>query len=421
MHLRLPGLRRLLEGITILPIVIPPVVLIVGVLQIAPGYLKGTPYLLGLVYVVLAMPFAYRSLDAGLRALDLKTLVEASNSLGAGWLSTLWRVLLPNLRTALLSATVLTVALVLGEFTMASLDLYQTFPVWIVAFDQTSGPVSVAASLLALFVTWLFLLADRHGRHQAARAVPAARRSTCSRDPARHRPGRHGRDRCEATQHRRGHRGQRGRAASGGAPVNLQEAEPVVRPVERWTGCRWRSRRASWSRCSARPAAARPPRCASWPGFETADSGSVTVDGKDVSPIRAAKRDMGMVFQSYSLFPNMSALDNVGFGLRMRKMGARRPAPARGRTARAWSGCPRRPASTRTSCPAASSSGSRWPGRWPSSRGCCCSTSRCPPSTPRSGCSCGSRSARCSSGWASPPCSSPTTRRRRCPWPTGSG
>jgi putative spermidine/putrescine transport system ATP-binding protein len=57
-------------------------------------------------------------------------------------------------------------------------------------------------------------------------------------------------------------------------------------------------------------------------GFETADAGSVTVDGKDISPIPAAKRDMGMVFQSYSLFPNMSALDNVGFGLRMRKHGA---------------------------------------------------------------------------------------------------
>ena len=56
-------------------------------------------------------------------------------------------------------------------------------------------------------------------------------------------------------------------------------------------------------------------------GFETADTGSVLVDGKDISAIPAAKRDMGMVFQSYSLFPNMSALDNVGFGLRMRKMG----------------------------------------------------------------------------------------------------
>ena len=157
-HLRLPRLRRVMESVTILPIIIPPVVLIVGVLEVSPSYLKSTPYLLGLIYVVLAMPFAYRSLDAGLRALDLRTLVDAAASLGAGWRSTLLRVIVPNLRTALLSATVLTVALVLGEFTMASLDLYQTFPVWIVAFDQTSGPVSTAASLLALFVTWLFLM-----------------------------------------------------------------------------------------------------------------------------------------------------------------------------------------------------------------------------------------------------------------------
>ena len=157
-HLRLPKVRRVLEGITILPIVIPPVVLIVGVLQIAPGPLKSTPYLLALEYVILAMPFAYRAIDAGLRALDLKTVVEAASSLGAGWVSTLWRVVMPNLRTAVLSAVVLTVALVLGEFTMASLALFQTFPVWIVVNDQTSGQVSVAASLLALFVTWLFLL-----------------------------------------------------------------------------------------------------------------------------------------------------------------------------------------------------------------------------------------------------------------------
>jgi putative spermidine/putrescine transport system permease protein len=158
-HLRIPGLRRVLEGITILPIVIPPVVLTVGVLQIAPGSLKSTPYLLGLEYVVLAMPFAYRAIDAGLRSIDLKTLTEAAGSLGAGWFSTMWRVILPNLRTALLSSTILIVALVLGEFTMASLMLWQTFPVWIVLFDQTNAQISVAASFLALFVTWLFLMA----------------------------------------------------------------------------------------------------------------------------------------------------------------------------------------------------------------------------------------------------------------------
>src|SRR5690348_5845456 len=55
-------------------------------------------------------------------------------------------------------------------------------------------------------------------------------------------------------------------------------------------------------------------------GFETADTGSVLIDGKDISSVPAARRDMGMVFQSYSLFPNMSALDNVSFGLRMRKI-----------------------------------------------------------------------------------------------------
>jgi putative spermidine/putrescine transport system ATP-binding protein len=57
-------------------------------------------------------------------------------------------------------------------------------------------------------------------------------------------------------------------------------------------------------------------------GFESADTGSVLVDGKDMLPVSAARRDMGMVFQSYSLFPNMSALDNVAFGLRMRKLAA---------------------------------------------------------------------------------------------------
>jgi putative spermidine/putrescine transport system permease protein len=157
-HLRAPRLRRLFDGITLLPIVIPPVVLIVGVLQIAPASLKATPNLLGLEYAVLAMPFAYRSLDAGLAAIDVKTLFDASRSLGGGSFSTLMRVVLPNIRSALLSATVLTVALVLGEYTMASLALFQTFPVWIVLFDAQSGQVSVAVSLLALIVTWIILL-----------------------------------------------------------------------------------------------------------------------------------------------------------------------------------------------------------------------------------------------------------------------
>jgi ABC transporter len=155
-------------------------------------------------------------------------------------------------------------------------------------------------------------------------------------------------------------------------------------------------------------------------GFETADTGSVLIDGKDISSVPAAKRDMGMVFQSYSLFPNMSALDNVAFGLRMRKVGT---AERRKRAGELLDMVGLAPQAKQY--PHQLSGGQQQrvalAGRWPSSRGYCCSTSRCPPWTPRCDCSYGSRSAPCSSAPAPPPCSSPTTRRKRCPWPTGSG
>jgi putative spermidine/putrescine transport system permease protein len=156
-HLKLPKLRRVLDFVTILPIVIPPIVLILGVLHAAPLWLRSSPYLLSLVYVILALPFVYRSLDAGLSAIDLKTLVEASRSLGGKWISTLWHVILPNLRAATLSATVLTIALVLGEFTMASLDLWTTLPVWIYQFSQLDAHIATAVSMLSLLGTWVLL------------------------------------------------------------------------------------------------------------------------------------------------------------------------------------------------------------------------------------------------------------------------
>lgn len=158
-HIRLPRLRRVLEVVTVLPIVIPPIVLIVGVLGVYPTWAKASPYLLSFMYVILAMPFVYRSLDAGIGAIDLKTLTEASRSLGGNWLKTMWSVILPNIRPALLSATVLTLALVFGEYTMAQLDLWQTIPVWIAQFQVSSdGPIQVAASMMGLVGTWILLL-----------------------------------------------------------------------------------------------------------------------------------------------------------------------------------------------------------------------------------------------------------------------
>lgn len=176
-HLRLPRLRRMMDFVTILPIVIPPIIIILGVLSAAPLWLRSSPYLLSLEYVILSLPFIYRSLDSGLSAIDLKTLVEASRSLGGNWVKTIWRVVLPNLRPALLSALVLSLALVLGEFTMASLDLWVTIPVWIVQTNSNSagnGHIQVAASMLGLIVTWVLLTVivslDRSGsRRRKAR------------------------------------------------------------------------------------------------------------------------------------------------------------------------------------------------------------------------------------------------------------
>ena len=120
------------------------------------------------------MPFAYISLSAGLRAIDLHTLVNASRSLGGGWWTTMRKVLLPNMRVAVLSATVLTVALVLGEYTMASLDQYQTFSVWIVAFEQEQLP-RVGGGVAAVFVRHM---ASAHG-YFVLRAGPPRRWRWC--------------------------------------------------------------------------------------------------------------------------------------------------------------------------------------------------------------------------------------------------
>ncbi len=176
-HLRLPRWQRVIETMTVLPLVIPPVVLVVGVLGAFSGtVLVGSPSILGFEYVILALPFAYRSLDAGLRAVDMKTLVEASRSLGGGPVATLWRVIIPNLRTAVLNAAVLTLALVLGEQVVSSLMLFNTFPVWVVQVSQTQAAVSVAVSLVSLLLAWgLLLLLTLLGRRRGAPPVVGGR------------------------------------------------------------------------------------------------------------------------------------------------------------------------------------------------------------------------------------------------------
>lgn len=166
-RLRVPRVTLLLETVTVLPIVIPPVVMAAGLASLQS---KASPQLASLLfnspvtaltpfYVILALPFTYRSLDVGLRAIDLRTLVDASRSLGASWPATLVRVVLPNVRTAVLGAAFLAVALVLGEVVISRILLYTTYPVELIQVGQASAGVAIALSVVSLLFTWLLLLA----------------------------------------------------------------------------------------------------------------------------------------------------------------------------------------------------------------------------------------------------------------------
>ena len=161
-RLRLPGLSRTVEFICLLPLTVPAIVLVVGLTPIYAWvyYFVGSSTLwLSLAYVILVLPYAYRSLDAGLRAIDVRTLAEAARSLGAGWATVMWRVILPNLRTAVLSASFLSVALVLGEFTIASLFSKKNLQVAMYELGKSDAKISVAVGLAALVFGFVVLFA----------------------------------------------------------------------------------------------------------------------------------------------------------------------------------------------------------------------------------------------------------------------
>ena len=161
-RLRLPGLSRTVEFICLLPLTVPAIVLVVGLAPVYAWvyYLVGSSTLwLSLAYVVLVLPYAYRSLDAGLRAIDVRTLSEAARSLGASWFTVMRRVVLPNLRSAVLSASFLSVALVLGEFTIALLFSKKNLQVAMYELGKSDAKISVAVGLVSLVFAFLVLFA----------------------------------------------------------------------------------------------------------------------------------------------------------------------------------------------------------------------------------------------------------------------
>jgi putative spermidine/putrescine transport system permease protein len=159
-RLRSPGLAALVDAVVLIPIMVPVVVIVLGVtssLRFLPQWLTETPAILVAEYALLALPYAYRIVDAGVGALDLATLTEAAHSLGAHWRHTVLQVLLPGLKGPLMAAGAMTIALCLGEYVMASLLSFTTFPVWLQQIGATQATEAVAVSTLALVSTVVVL------------------------------------------------------------------------------------------------------------------------------------------------------------------------------------------------------------------------------------------------------------------------
>lgn len=160
-HVRIPKARAFVEFLTVLPYVIPPIALVAGILPLKPHarWFLNSNYSLIPFYTVLALPFTFRSLDAGVKAIDVKTLVDASRSLGAGWGTTLRRAIVPNIRASIISASFLTAAVVLGEYTIARTLLKRTLPAFMAQYQGREPQGGMALALTALVgTTVLFAL-----------------------------------------------------------------------------------------------------------------------------------------------------------------------------------------------------------------------------------------------------------------------
>jgi putative spermidine/putrescine transport system permease protein len=183
-RLRVPRLRPLVEFVTLMPFVIPPVILVFGLIRVYSGRpiqltasSFGGDLLLVAAYVVLSFPYMYRAVDTGLAAIDFRTLTEAAQSMGSGWARILWRVIFPNLRTSLLSGAFLTLAIVVGEYTIATfLARNDAFGVYLSLLGRSQPYTPAAVSLISFGLTWLamgaiaFLGRGTRGRIQVAGA-----------------------------------------------------------------------------------------------------------------------------------------------------------------------------------------------------------------------------------------------------------
>jgi putative spermidine/putrescine transport system permease protein len=175
-RLRVQWISRTFEFLCLLPLTIPAIALVVGLVPIYNriAHYNVSALQLFWAYVILALPYAYRALAAGLGAIDVKTLSEAARSLGSSWFTVMLRVIAPNMWQAILNAMLLSAALVLGEFTIASLLLYVNLQVALYNISRATANAGVLFSTSAaslLFAFSLLLILSYVGRRRRSRGM----------------------------------------------------------------------------------------------------------------------------------------------------------------------------------------------------------------------------------------------------------
>jgi len=156
-RLRVPQVRTAVEFITLLPFVVPVIVFVFGLVRTfsqPPFLIVDSPALLVAAYTVISMPYMYRAIDTGLRAIDVRTLTEAAQSLGAGWGTILFRVILPNIRVAILSGAFLSFAIVMGEYIIAQYLAKPAFAPYMAYLIQQKAYEPAALAVISFALTW---------------------------------------------------------------------------------------------------------------------------------------------------------------------------------------------------------------------------------------------------------------------------
>jgi putative spermidine/putrescine transport system permease protein len=161
-RLRMPHMRPIVEFVTLLPLIIPAIVIVFGYIRMygsnSPlpflATARGTDVLLAIGYATLALPYMYRAVDTGLRTIDVRTLTEAAQVHGAGWGTIITRIILPNVLIAVLSGAFLTFAIVIGEFTMASLLNRPAFGPYLQNIGANRAYEPAALAVIAFAITW---------------------------------------------------------------------------------------------------------------------------------------------------------------------------------------------------------------------------------------------------------------------------